>query len=46
MLLTITTTYQPATDIGYLLHKNPDNLHTVSLSYGGIRCGVLRQWEP
>ena len=34
MLLTITTTYHPATDIGYLLHKNPDNLHTVSLSFG------------
>ncbi|MGB8344576.1 MAG: hypothetical protein WCD86_06810 [Ktedonobacteraceae bacterium] len=23
MLLTITTTYQPATDLGYLLHKHP-----------------------
>ncbi len=23
MLLTITTTYEPATDLGYLLHKNP-----------------------
>ena len=34
MLLTITTTHQPATDIGYLLHKNPKNLHTVSLSFG------------
>ena len=22
MLLTISTTYQPATDLGYLLHKN------------------------
>ncbi len=34
MLLTITTTHQPATDLGYLLHKNPENLHTVSLSFG------------
>lgn len=34
MLLTITTTHQPATDLGYLLHKNPGNLHTVSLSFG------------
>ncbi len=34
MLLTITTTYEPATDIGYLLHKNPDNLHTIQLSFG------------
>jgi 3' terminal RNA ribose 2'-O-methyltransferase Hen1 len=34
MLLTITTTHQPATDIGYLLHKNPENLHTVALPFG------------
>jgi 3' terminal RNA ribose 2'-O-methyltransferase Hen1 len=34
MLLTITTTHQPATDIGYLLHKNPNNLHQVSLAFG------------
>lgn len=34
MLLTITTTHNPATDIGYLLHKNPGNLHEVSLSFG------------
>ena len=24
----------PATDLGYLLHKNPDRLHTVTLAYG------------
>ncbi|MCI0490144.1 MAG: hypothetical protein L0229_26420 [Blastocatellia bacterium] len=23
MLLTITTTHKPATDLGFLLHKNP-----------------------
>jgi hypothetical protein len=23
MLLTITTTHEPASDLGYLLHKNP-----------------------
>jgi 3' terminal RNA ribose 2'-O-methyltransferase Hen1 len=34
VFLTITTTHKPATDIGYLLHKNPANLHTVSLSFG------------
>lgn len=34
MLLTITTTYKPATDIGFLLHKNPDKLHTLPLSFG------------
>src|SRR4051812_2986910 len=34
MLLTITTTHRPATDLGYLLRKNPDRLHTFDLSYG------------
>ena len=34
MLLTITTTHQPATDLGYLLHKNPARLQTTELSTG------------
>lgn len=34
MLLTITTTASPATDLGYLLHKNPARAHEVSLSFG------------
>ncbi|MCP3869863.1 MAG: 3' terminal RNA ribose 2'-O-methyltransferase Hen1 [Gammaproteobacteria bacterium] len=34
MLLTITTTHTPATDLGYLLHKNPERVHQVSLSAG------------
>ena len=34
MLLTITTTHQPATDLGYLLHKNPSRLHSFELSFG------------
>jgi hypothetical protein len=34
MLLTITTTHRPATDMGYLLHKNPANLHSFDLSFG------------
>jgi protein phosphatase len=33
-LLTITTTYQPATDLGYLLHKNPKRVQSFSLSFG------------
>src|SRR6266702_2809344 len=36
MLLTITTTYQPATDLGYLLHKNPERLQSFSLSFGQV----------
>src|SRR5262249_42627038 len=34
MLLTITTTNQPAIDLGYLLHKNPARLHTFPLAFG------------
>jgi 3' terminal RNA ribose 2'-O-methyltransferase Hen1 len=34
MLLTITTTHQPATDLGYLLHKNPARLQSVDIAYG------------
>ena len=34
MLLTITNERRPATDLGYLLHKNPERLHSFSLSYG------------
>ena len=34
MIFTITTTYSPATDLGYLLHKNPGRLHCLELSFG------------
>jgi 3' terminal RNA ribose 2'-O-methyltransferase Hen1 len=34
MLLTITTTHQPATDLGYLLHKNPAKVHSFEVSSG------------
>jgi 3' terminal RNA ribose 2'-O-methyltransferase Hen1 len=34
MLLTITNRRLPATDLGYLLHKNPARLHTLELSFG------------
>jgi 3' terminal RNA ribose 2'-O-methyltransferase Hen1 len=34
MLLTLTTTTPPATDLGHLLHKNPANVRTVGLSFG------------
>ncbi len=34
MLLTITTTHSPATDLGYLLHKNPARTQTFDLSFG------------
>ncbi|HET9975566.1 MAG TPA: 3' terminal RNA ribose 2'-O-methyltransferase Hen1, partial [Streptosporangiaceae bacterium] len=34
MLLTITTTRAPATDLGYLLHKHPDRVQAFALSAG------------
>jgi 3' terminal RNA ribose 2'-O-methyltransferase Hen1 len=34
MLLTITTTYKPATDLGYLLHKNPGRAQESELAFG------------
>jgi 3' terminal RNA ribose 2'-O-methyltransferase Hen1 len=34
MLLTITTTHKPATDLGFLLHKHPDKFQSVELSIG------------
>lgn len=34
MLLTITTTHRPATDLGYLLHKHPERFQSFDLSFG------------
>jgi 3' terminal RNA ribose 2'-O-methyltransferase Hen1 len=34
MMLTISTTAVPATDLGYLLHKNPGRVHGFDLSFG------------
>ena len=34
MLLTISTTYSPATDLGYLLHKHPSRIQSFKLSFG------------
>ena len=34
MLLTISTTHRPATDLGFLLYKNPANVQTFELAFG------------
>jgi 3' terminal RNA ribose 2'-O-methyltransferase Hen1 len=34
MLLTLTTTHEPATDLGFLLHKHPDRVHSKDLGFG------------
>lgn len=37
MLLTITTTHSPATDLGYLLHKNPSRVQSFEISAGKVQ---------
>ena len=34
MLLTVSTTHRPATDLGYLLHKNPGRFQSFRLPFG------------
>src|SRR5438552_14322779 len=34
MLLTLTTTHRPATDLGYLLHKHPGRTQSFDLAFG------------
>lgn len=36
MLLTISTTHRPATDLGYILHKNPNRCQSVELAFGSV----------
>ena len=36
MLLTVTTTHSPATDLGYLLHKHPDRVQEFQVSFGTV----------
>ncbi len=36
MLLTITTTYKPATDLGYLLHKSPFRCQSTIMPFGTV----------
>src|SRR6202789_2111105 len=37
VLLTISTTHRPATDLGRLLHKHPDRAQSFSLPFGAAR---------
>ena len=36
MLLSITTTHQPANDLGFLLHKHPDRFQSFDMSFGKV----------
>ena len=56
MQLLISTTHQPATDIGYLLAKNPDKHQSFDLGFGiahvfypeasSERCSAALESEP
>lgn len=46
MLLSITTTHQPATDLGHLLHKHPDRLQTFAMNFGPISTGEAHVFYP
>jgi 3' terminal RNA ribose 2'-O-methyltransferase Hen1 len=45
MILTLSTTHQPATDLGYLLHKNPERHHVADLSFGTAHVVYLEATE-
>ena len=36
VLLTVSTTHRPATDLGYLLHKHPDRVQEFKQSFGTV----------
>jgi len=36
VILTVTTIHRPATDLGYLLHRNPDRAQTFELAWGKV----------
>src|SRR5436305_925892 len=54
MLLTISTTHRPATDLGFFLYKNPARVQSFDLTFGrghvfypragGERCTAARLW--
>jgi 3' terminal RNA ribose 2'-O-methyltransferase Hen1 len=37
VLLTLSTTHRPATDLGYLLHKHPERVQSFKLPFGAAR---------
>jgi 3' terminal RNA ribose 2'-O-methyltransferase Hen1 len=36
MILSISTTHRPATDLGFLLHKNPQRVHSADTTFGRV----------
>jgi len=46
MLLTITLTQPPATDLGYMLHKSLETVHTRSLAFRPSHVFIQRSSSP
>src|SRR5438067_608557 len=46
MLLTLTLTRQPATDLGYLLHKHPERVQEFALPFGAAHVFYPEVSEP
>ncbi len=46
MLLTITTTHVPATDLGYLLHKHPERCQSFAMNFGRSASGRAHVFYP
>ena len=46
MLLTLTTTHQPATDLGHLLRKHPGKTHVFEQSFGRAHVFYPEASEP
>ena len=45
MFVSVATSHRPATDLGFLLHKHPDRLHTADLGFGRATMGYPRADE-
>jgi hypothetical protein len=45
MLLTITTTHQPANDLGFLLHKHPERFQSFDMSKWSSDAPFIRFWQ-
>ena len=45
MILTISTNYQPAPDLGYLLPENTANFQSFDLPFGKARFFYPREWR-
>lgn len=45
MLLTITTTHKPATEVGFLLHKHADRFQSFNLRFGKAHIFYLKTSE-